>query len=195
MGVIMDCDVSFSNHVTYICQKSCFSLKNLYLHAGALPSSLIRVKLCESLVFPIVDYCLSVYFRCLTKHGISRKTRLTAKNRFRFAFICNLNKILINKSPTELYNKIEFRHDTPCISTRNQNLIEIPMPKSEKFKSNFSYIVAHYNHSLITWLLENAITNLYLAWNCNQSIASGRDWKLCIYCTMWMNVCYMNVYV
>lgn len=67
LGVIMDCDPFFTSQLRYVCQISCFALKGLYLNANALLLN-IKIKLCESLVFPTIDYCLCVYFPCLTKN-------------------------------------------------------------------------------------------------------------------------------
>ena len=129
----------------------------------------IKTILCESLVLSHLNYCDVVYGPCLTKHDCQRLqrvqnscTRLICGLRRRQAVshkIAELNwlpiykrrcpihssilftKIIENKLPSYLYDKISFRTDVHNINIRRKDVLTIPLHRTSSYQKSFSYIV------------------------------------------------------
>lgn len=168
LGLLMDVNLNFTAHVNSVCQKCYYVLYNLYKFRDVFPNNL-KLKLCESLVLPIIDYCLIVYGSYLTNIdlqklqkiqnncvryslNIARREHITPflckigwlkiEYRFRYLLTVEIHNILLTKLPTYLYEKILWRNNIHNVNTRNSHKIEIFKHNTEKFKASFSYLAS-----------------------------------------------------
>ena len=66
LGLLIDNNLSFQNHIKQKCSACYPILRNLYNFKSSLPSS-IKWRLVESLILSILDYGSAVYFSYLTE--------------------------------------------------------------------------------------------------------------------------------
>lgn len=173
LGVILDTDLRFGEHVSACVQKAYVNLKLLYPHRRALNQNL-KLRLSEALVLSHFNYCDALYGPCLTKQDRDRVQRVQ-RSCLRFVFgirkfdpvihklkSCNwldmenrrklhsavlFHGIVFNKTPPYLYNKIKFRADVHTLNLRFRGLLSPPLHKTALFTRSFSYnIYILYNH-------------------------------------------------
>lgn len=165
LGVLVDNKLRFHEHVSKLCQRSYIILKNLYANKSVLNFS-VRKKLCESIIFPIINYCDTVYFPCLDN---VTKNRLQKILNFCCRFVCNLRKydhvtqkfielkwlklpefakfhllILVHKllilcKPIYLREKLIFRSYIHNCNIRNKNILTLPHYSTAIFQRSFIY--------------------------------------------------------
>lgn len=165
LGVWFDTNLRFTKHVNYLCQTSYTTLKFLY-NSREILNSALKLKLCEALIISKLSYCDSVYGSCLTVFDKNRLQKIQ-NSCFRFAFgirkydstrnkilesgrlrldklrhlhLLTLgHRILENKQPTYLLNKLtKFKHINN-LNTRNRNLMVIPKHTTAVFKNSFTF--------------------------------------------------------
>lgn len=169
LGIVLDCELRFRLHVTHLLRKAYMSLKIMYPHRRYLPRS-VKIMLCDSLVLSHFSYCDTVYGPCLDSvdsrriqkvqnsclrfiYGIKRPNRVSYKlsetkwlcmhSRRQLHTVCFFYKILVNKSPPYLFDRISFRTDVHNVNIRRKDLLTIPRHRKEIFKRSFSYNMAH----------------------------------------------------
>jgi len=167
LGVVLDTDLRFRNHVSGLLQKAYSSLKSIYLHRHYLSTS-VRKRLCDALVLSHLNHCDVVYgpgidstdalriqrlqSSCLRFiFGIPRRQRISHTLRLvrwlnmvdrRFLHIsCFIHKVVIFKTPPYLSRRISYRTDVHNLNLRHRGLISIPRHSSALFKRSFSYLV------------------------------------------------------
>jgi len=165
LGVYFDSELRFKPHVTKCLQQGYSILKMLYSNRGFLNQA-VRKSLCESLVLSKFNYCDTVFHHCLDSvdirriqvvqnaclrfiYGVRRRDHISSYL-VRSGWLCMrdrrslhsaslYHKILLEKSPPYLYNKISFRTDVHNINIRHRHFITIPVHRLELFKKSFTY--------------------------------------------------------
>jgi len=173
LGVYFDSDLRFKHHITKCLQHGYSVLKLLFSNRHLLSQDIRRI-LCDSLILSKLNYCDTVYHFCLDGTDIRRIQVLqNACLRFvygvrrrehispflaRSGWLCMrerrlvhvaafYHKILLEKSPPYLYNKIRFRTDVHNINIRHRHILTIPYHRLEIFKRSFTYrICSVYNN-------------------------------------------------
>ena len=167
LGLIIDSQLKFKDHVTYILKKTYYALKSIYEHRHCLEQNVKKI-LCDSLVLSHFNHCDQVYGPCLDNSdvrrvqkvqnccvrfifGLRRHNRISHKlqeiswlnmhDRRKLHATCFYYKILKFQTPPYLYNKITFRSDIHNLNLRRKSLT-IPKHKNEFFKRSFSYNIA-----------------------------------------------------
>lgn len=174
LGLTLDTDLRFREHVAICTKRAYTNLKFLYSHKEFLNQK-SKIMLCDSLVLSHYNFADSIYGPCLDSltsrriqktqnsclrfiFGIKRRNRISHKlrdaewlnmfNRRKLHLACTFHKIMLFKNPPYLYNKISFRTDVHNINIRNRGNVTIPKHKTHKFRRSFSYQIAHiYNSS------------------------------------------------
>lgn len=166
LGVIIDQNLSFEQHVNKIISVCYYKLKSLYKFKNLLPSD-TKWKIVNSLVLSHLNYCSSVYYNFLN-NSLKNRLQVLQNSCFRFAFSVNyrdhitpfyieknilkLNllyelqsallvfKIYKCKSPIYLYRLFTHRFEVHNIHIRTINTLTIPKHKTAKFEGCFEYI-------------------------------------------------------
>ena len=168
LGIIIDSDLRFRDHVTSKLRKAYGALKLIYNQRHFLTQD-IKKLLCDSLVLSVFNHGDCVYGPCLDQNetrriqkvqnsclrlifGIRRRNRISHKmkhvgwlnmyNRRSLHFACFCYKIIKFKTPTYLFDKIKFRTDIHNVNLRNRGSLTVPRHRKELFKRSFSYNVA-----------------------------------------------------
>lgn len=169
LGLIVDNDLRFRVHVNNLLRKAYVSLKMIYPHRRCLARE-VKILLCDSLVLSHFNYCDSVYGPCLDSddvrriqkaqnsclrfiYGIRRPQRISHKlgetrwlsmyNRRQLHMACFYTKIMIDKTPPYLFEKLQFRTDVHNLNIRRRDILTIPKHRKEFFKRSYSYRAAH----------------------------------------------------
>lgn len=165
LGLIIDNNLRFRNHINMQIKKSFSILKLLYPQRHIL-SPKIKLQITNSLVLSLFDYCDVVYGPCLdviTKNRIQRVQNacvrfslgirkydsvsakikeigwLTMEKRRLYHTLCYYHKIITTKCPPYLYNKISYRTDVHHLNLRHIGLITVPKHKTTTFERSFTY--------------------------------------------------------
>lgn len=184
LGVILDSDLRFEDHVNKMLQKGYSVLKLIYGNRHYLPHK-TKVLLCETLVLSILNYADSLYGPCITTlyarkiqklqnsclrliYGIYRNQKISHKlkevrwlnmyNRRLHHTVCLFHGIILNKIPIYLFQKIKFRTDVHTLNIRFKGLLTPPQHRTELFKRSFSYQIAKTYNGLNNQLKGNSIT-------------------------------------
>lgn len=164
LGVLLDNNLSFEQHVASRVSYVYMKLKSLYRYKYLLDVSL-KYRIVESLVFPMFEYCLPVYFNFLTVEYAS-KVQLAQNSCIRFAYsirkydrishIYNnnghlkvfyrhkfhlgtlLKGIFDTKEPSYLYEMFQLRSHMHNLHLRGANFDMMPH-RTAKFQSCFAY--------------------------------------------------------
>lgn len=183
LGVVFDVDMRFKSHIANILKKSYCVLKSLYMNKYLLNFK-IRKKLCESLIFPIIAYCLVSFYNCLDKNSKNRLQKLQ-NSCCRFVFglrkydhisekinilqwlkidnmykyqTCNFTqKIISTKTPSYLFDRFIFRSDVNR-TLRYPNKLEFPVYSSSIFRRSYLY-----NAILLFNNIENNVKKMSLS--------------------------------
>lgn len=169
LGLTIDSNFRFEEHVSKLLQKSYAMLKLIYRNRTYL-SKKTKTILCESLVLSSFNYCDAVYGPCLTMNyqrkiqkvqnsclrlifGIRRRNRISYKlnelnwlnmyNRRLHHAACLFQCIIKRKCPIYLHQKIRFRTDVHHLNTRFRGRLTPPIHKTEMFKRSFQYQIAY----------------------------------------------------
>lgn len=168
LGVIIDSNLKFKEHVAEMTRRAYTSLKMMFSHRHCL-NERTKKTLSDSLVLSHFNHCDIVYGPCLnaserTKiqrvqnsclrfiYGMSRRAHITPKlqtigwlsmtNRRQHHLACLCYKILKNKTPPYLLDRLKFRTDVHNVNLRKRNIISLPKHRGEKYKGSFSYSAA-----------------------------------------------------
>lgn len=176
LGLLVDTDLRFSNHVNNLIQKTYGKLKLLYMHKDLFDTD-TKLRLSESLVLSHLNYCDVVFWPCLLvrdreslqrlqnaclrfSYGVRkydhissylrRSGWLTIQERYELHLACLVYRVDSQKRPTYLYNKLEKLSDFHQICTRHGGRYCVPKHNSQFFKRSFSYTAANIFNNLPT---------------------------------------------
>lgn len=165
LGLTIDQNLKFTKHVNEIIKVAYSRLKCLYKFRNILSTS-VKLKLTESLIISVLDYCDVVYGPCLSvadsnkiqvlqnmcmrySAKVKRRDHITPyfvehgwikmDVRRNIHYLCLLHKVLQTNRPLYLKNKLVFGRDVHSISMRNPNLLYVPRHSTSYFKGSFSY--------------------------------------------------------
>nr|CAH7727550.1 unnamed protein product [Callosobruchus chinensis] len=182
LGLILDNDLRFRDHVACNIRKAYTALQLLYPHRAYLPVEAKKI-LCETLVLSQFNFCSPVYGPCIDQDTLSRLQRvqnscirfifgirkyehvshklkelkwLGMKDRLIVNALCLFHKILTFKTPLYLYNKISFNSSIHNVNTRNKNLLLAPCHKMTLFERGFSFNI---------YRLYNSVPDLFKTFN------------------------------
>lgn len=165
LGLDIDTDLRFTQHINKCIGRAYANLKMLFPHRHILPINL-KIKLTDALVLSHFNYCDVVYGPCLTEIDRQRIQRvqksclryiygirkfqpvshklITAKwsdmeSRRKFHAACLYHSIIIFKHPPYLYNKITFRSDVHNLNLRFRGLISPPSHRTALYERCFTF--------------------------------------------------------
>lgn len=165
LGIMIDSELKFEEHINALLRKAYLSLKQLYGSRHYLPQK-VKIILCESLVLTLFNYADSVYGPCLNvlykrkvqklqnsclrfiygirknkniSHKLKETKWLNMQNRRLHHAACLFHSLILKKTPEYLYNKIKFRTDVHTLNIRFRGLLTPPLRRTEFFKRSFSY--------------------------------------------------------
>lgn len=174
LGLVMDSDLRFVQHVSKCLQKAYLNLRIIYQHKSVLNKK-SKTMLCESLVLSHVNFCDVVYGPCLYSVDIKRIQRLQNSclrlifgirkfdhishafksirwlkmhdRRYVHSVILFL-KILTHKTPPYLLERVSYRCDVHNLNLRFRGALTPPIHYTEIFKRSFSYNIVRLVNSL-----------------------------------------------
>lgn len=174
LGLIIDSNLSFSPHINDVIRKAYGRLKYLYKYKYVL-STHVKLKLADSLILSLFDYCDSVYGLCHTANDV-HKIQVVQNACMRFAanvrrrehitpffieygwnkmhvrrdihYSCLIHKIIHTNNPPYLRSKIIFGEEIHSRNMRNTHILHIPLHSSTAFKGSFSYCAANIYNGL-----------------------------------------------
>lgn len=162
----MDENLNFEQHVQSKFQVAFMRLKTLYQYKNVIPKN-VKLLFVDSLVLSLFNYCDCVYQPCLTERTKKRIQRvqnagirfclklprreptsqhirdvnwLRMDDRQKIHLLCFVFKIVTDKMPKYLYNKLRYRFDVHDIITRHRTNLDIPRHSTTFFQSSFSYV-------------------------------------------------------
>lgn len=167
LGLIMDGELRFVKHINDKIKNAFYKLKILYNIRKYISES-IRILLCDTLVLSPFNYCSSVYGPRLwakTEGAIQRvqnacarfcfsiprrehvtpylinKGILNMKSRRELHLACLTQKVIWNKKPEYLFEKLIFNKDTHHLNTRSKlhNKLAVPKHNTAGFQGCFRY--------------------------------------------------------
>lgn len=166
LGVIMDTHLRFTEHINKCIKKAFINLKLIYNQRYILNPNL-KKKLCDTLVLSQFTYCDSLYGPCILDHDAKRIQRLqnccirligsikkydtgitnkmaeigwlNMAGRRKFHSYLLIYKIINNKSPCYLFDKIKFRYDEHSLDLRHKFNIAPPIHRTTLYERSFSY--------------------------------------------------------
>ena len=168
LGLVLDCNLNFKDHITKLLRGSYGKLKMLYPNRHLLNME-AKLMLCDSLVLSVFNHCDLVYGPCLRAvdvervqrvqksclrfvYGVRRRERISHKlidagwlnmaDRRMLHTACRLHHVLLTGTPPYLCNKITFRTHVHNLNLRHRGVVTIPRHRSQLFKHSFSYVAA-----------------------------------------------------
>lgn len=174
LGLHMDGIFRFRQHISTLIQKAYMNLKLIFPHRFYFNKKL-KTTLCESLVLSQFSHCVPVFSPCLDydtmrriqrvqnscirlihgirkfdhiSHTLSVTRWLNMTNRFYLLTATFYHKIIMQKLPTYLFNKIKFRTDVHHLNLRHRGLITPPLHRTTMYERSFSYNISKIYNSL-----------------------------------------------
>lgn len=174
LGVIIDSDLRFEAHIATCMKKAYATLKLIYGSRRYLTQK-TKIMICESLVLSNLNFADALYgpsLTCMYKskvqkiqnsclrliYGIRRHERISYKlqdsgwlnmeRRRLLHAACLYHKIVVNKLPVYLFNKIRFRTDVHTLNIRFKGLLTPPIHRTQLFKRSFSYQICQVYNAL-----------------------------------------------
>lgn len=169
LGLLLDTDLRFSGHVNNCIKRAFANLKLIYSQRTLLNEGLRKV-LCDSIVLSHFNYCDVLYGPCLLEcdarriqlmqnscvrliggirgreRGVSAKLReihwLRMNERRMLHSLILFNKIICNRCPDYLYDKVKFRYDAHNLEIRHKYMITPPAHLTSMYERSFSYQVS-----------------------------------------------------
>lgn len=170
LGLIMDKELRYIDHINSKIKNSFYRLKTLYNIRKYLSES-VRKTLVEAIVLSQFNYCDAVYGPRLynkTKRAIQRvqnactrfcynipnrahitpylneKNILKMETRRQLHLTCLVHKVALKKRPKYLFEKLEWVKDVQQRNTRRReaNKLVIPTHRTSNFKGSFKYSAA-----------------------------------------------------
>lgn len=165
LGLYLDNQLKFTEHVSSLLRKAYGSLKLLYASRFILPANLKKM-LSESLVLSYFNYCDVVYghfLNCIDKNRIQQVQNwcsrfifnlrkydhishtykelkwLNMENRRKLNFLVFVHRIVTSSLPSYLYSRLTHRSNIHSRNVRNKHMYHIPQHVTAIFKKSFSY--------------------------------------------------------
>lgn len=165
LGLIFDEKLRFQAHISSCIRYAYMNLKMLYSNRHFF-NQRVKTTLCEALVLSKFNFGDTVYGPCLDAEssrriqviqnsclrlifGIRRGKHVSHKlkelkwlnmfNRRLLHSSCLFHKIMTNKTPAYLINKITFRTDVHNVNIRYKGALTPPLHRTELFKRSFTY--------------------------------------------------------
>lgn len=187
LGVLLDDNLNFAEHVNECVKRSYAALKMIYTNRGFL-SQKIKKLLCESLVLSHMNYCDSLYDPCIMSDsirkiqkvqnsclrlifGIRRRSRisyklseikwLNMKHRRLLHTASLFHSIILTQKPPYLYRSITFRTDVHNVNIRFKGTLTPPIHHSVQFKRCFSYHITFVYNSIPVDIKNVSSLNLF----------------------------------
>lgn len=174
LGLELDDDLTFEQHVSKVIKRAFSQLKSIYSVKEILNYE-NRIILCESLVLSQFNYADVVYGPCLTKANRKRLQRIQ-NSCIRLVFglrkydhishkyeaikwlnihqrqilhcCCLFHLIIKTQCPKYLYHKITYRTDVHHLGLRHRDLIEQPIHRTMKFRGCYKYLIYKYHNRI-----------------------------------------------
>ena len=108
LGIMFDNNLNFEKHVSNRISSVYMKLKSLYAFKSLLDES-IKYRLIEATIFPLIDYCLPMYFSFLTLE-FRNKLQLAQNSCVRFAYSIRKFDHISPTFNTHCILKIPFRY-------------------------------------------------------------------------------------
>lgn len=168
LGLIMDTTLRYTLHINMIIRRAFCNLKLIYANKQLLDRN-SKFLLCESMVLCHFNYNNQIFGPALNCNdlrrlqliqnncvrlisGVRRRDHitpylkelgwLTIKQRIILHSCVLYHKIITNKCPSYLFDKIEFRTDVHHINIRYASRITPPLHRTALFQSSYSYMMA-----------------------------------------------------
>lgn len=183
LGVMLDDRLSFDDHVKLLLRRSFSALKLIYRNRHFLTTK-TKTLLCDTLVLSQFNFCDVLYGSFLSYRnvkriqmvqnsclrficGIRRRERISHRikeigwldmdARRKLHCACMFHKVVLNKTPAYLYNKITFRTDVHNLNLRHRGVVMIPSHRTQFFKKGFSYKISKVYNNLPNFLKSTSI--------------------------------------
>lgn len=170
LGLILDGEQKYEDHVNRKIRNAFFKLKTLYKIRPHLKEEL-RLLLIDSLVLSPFNYCSSIISPNLRTHSekaiqrvqnacirfcynvprrehitpyLNKKGILNMKAKSELLYACTVHRIIWNKKPEYLFEKLTWIKNLTQRSLRPaiQNLLKIPKHKSTRYRRSFKFHAA-----------------------------------------------------
>ena len=165
LGVMLDNDLTFTEHVTYSAQRALGRLRGLYRFRDLLPES-AKFQIMQSLILSVFYYCYPAYGNSISCGDIERIQKLQNSavrlifNLRRFDHVspfreavgllpmetvcriqtcCMIHKVLSHSEPQYLSERLLYREEVSQRTTRHANLLHFPKVRLEVGRRSFSY--------------------------------------------------------
>lgn len=172
LGVLLDSDLRFVDHVNNLIRKGYYVLRLLYANKHVLNFNL-KKRLCELLVFSIFSYADIVYGPCIDSvtrnriqkiqnsccrlvFGLRKFDRVTNNLKilrwlpmqqiWEVHLVTFVHRLLFTHTPSYLHEKLESRTNLHNVNIRHSKKLSIPKHTTAMFQRSFSYVsVKKYN--------------------------------------------------
>lgn len=163
LGILIDSNLTWEKFATATCHKCIAALHGIRKHKDLLPMP-VRKRLVESLIFPIIDYGITVSVGMLFKSkerlqriqnsclrfvlNLPRHEHISQyyqqvkwlryQQRQNFYLLCLLKKTIVDRSPTYLFSKLVFVNALHNRALRNvKPLLQVPQKFTNKIRGAF----------------------------------------------------------
>ena len=167
LGLVMDRHMNFDAHVSQVCRKCTGLLIGLSHARHSIPRKCLPT-LVNGLVVSLVQYCLSIYGSC-TKQNLTRVQRvlnfgariiagrkkrdgvsdvlrdltwLPVNELHSYHALCLMKRLLANREPRSLAQRLVRRRDVRQTQTRQNNHFDLPAIQKEFGRRRFFYRTA-----------------------------------------------------
>src|SRR5436190_5492449 len=181
LGVMLDSDLSLSDHVTYATQRAIGRLRGMYRHRLILPET-AKIRLMHSMIWSVFLYCYPAYGNSISREDIDRIQKvqnmtvrfiynlrkydhisayrdaakmLPMETVCRIQTCCLVNRVLSLQEPSYLAERLLYRGGVADRSTRQDNQLHFPRVRLEIGRRGFSYFGPKLYNDLpldLTWL-------------------------------------------
>lgn len=179
LGVVFDSSLNFEAHVIRKISAVFIKLRSLYPLKFIVPPE-VKLRLVDTLLLPYLDYCDVLYYEHLTDE-YKKKIQKAQNACMRFIYCVNkydhisplyvsnnilkmnyriklhtvlfIQKILLTKTPSYLYELIIARDDMHPLNLRNIVRFNIPRHNTSKFKHCFLFHCIELLNSPLYWLV------------------------------------------
>lgn len=174
LGVVVDSDLRFKDHVSSCIRRALSSLRALYYQRECL-SITARKMLSDALILSHFNYCDIVYGPCLDSntalriqriqnscirfiYGIKKYSHVSHKlpelkwlkmsDRRLLHLQCFYHKVITSKIPPYLYLRLTFRSDVHNINIRFPHYLTPPCHRTALYERSFTYNIARLYNDL-----------------------------------------------
>jgi len=185
LGVLLDCNLQFKEHVNSLIKKTYMTLKGLY-GSRQLLDSRSKAYICNTLVLSIFSFADSIYGPSLSAYD-SGRIQVAQNSCIRFVYglrkydhvssfrkkvgwltmkeyrllhsACLYHKILTTHTPNYLYDRVNYRSNLHDVNIRRKFVLAIPTHRKELYKQAFSYQISYVYNKLETSIKASNIKN------------------------------------